>query len=847
MRGAFKKLLLAFFDVLIIVPAGFLAHPQRADAFIGCLSGLIFNKVAGAVQGVASDLTKVPVSESTVAKNTRNTAGHTQGTLIKECALDAVAKGIAKAALQSFTASVVKWINSGFRGKPAFLTNPEGFLIDIADREFGREIDAIAPFLCSPFRFDLKLALGLQYGYETRDEVRCRLSDVIANVENSYSAFVAGDFREGGWNNWINIAGTQQNNPYGSYLNTVSKVDARLVSATGEEIQLLNFGKGFMSWRKCEEYEIIKDPKTNKEQRGKCLKQGKLLTPGSIIESQTSGTLQSTLRELEVADEIDEIFGALVNQLLVRTLGPGGLFGNTEPDSGGGPSYVEQLARTADPVEAERRARARPPEGIDCRLEYLAKSATEREVMLVTYATAEGKITRSAGTVATMPDNATPIVNPLSLADGKPDWTTYFQNMRDGCRNQLNQFAERQEGQFVSGLNLPTAGTTGAQPPAVPQEGNISQGKKVTQSSTFRIGEGTDGREWRYRPGPEHAVDSSKEGSTLYGLAFTEFGKTEWWSVDLAADARSDKSEWEIQEINKIKVYGPSVVNLEVNHDRGIFSSGTVYSAQFRVIVTNANPALSIDEAVHRAIVAETKTIDSGRGNNFVEIPTASGTKGRYVVISQFPQGSWRGDYLGIAEVEVFGKQTRIDPNAPPPIELLTVSLDPPRSEAAPREAYQLDAITGAVTLSANKTANNLKLQFQLFSNGVEVPWRNVFQSFFVSVAPPFESAKTSPNFVSIDANGEMALNPLVCETANANRKLVGECNGTAQKTGVPITFNEPLSLTGSNRIPITVRGQIRQGGAFVPPHQFEIRISATNLSGVPKIPEAAIVFMVLK
>ena len=391
-----KKWLPPFFAVLLIAPTALLLYPKRTDAILGCLGGYLFNSLIGGAQALgeaAINVFKVPTYDSTVASYNRKTDSNTKGSLLKECILDITAKQIARTILQSFTKSVVNWINSGFEGKPSFITNPEGFLMDVADKEFGREIEKIAPMLCAPFRLNLQFALGLQYSLNTREDVRCRLSDVIANVRGSYDSFVTGNFRSGGWRNWISITGNPQNNVYGAYLGTVSKLDASIVTASGKEIKLLDFGQGFKSWRSCEEYyPDEKDSNGKVTRKGACKTPGKIKTPGAMIVGQGNSTLSSTLRELEVADELDEIFGALVNQLLVRTLGPGGLLGNSEPEQGGGPSYLDQLV--ASPEAAERLATIRPPTGINCDFEYQAEGGGSNRVMLVSYRRANAEVIR---------------------------------------------------------------------------------------------------------------------------------------------------------------------------------------------------------------------------------------------------------------------------------------------------------------------------------------------------------------------------------------------------------------------------------------------------------------------
>src|SRR3989338_6585104 len=148
------------------------------------------------------------------------------------------------------------------------------------------------------------------------------------------------------------IAGTPQNNPYGAYIATTNRLSASIVTAQGQQIKLLDWGKGFRSWRSCEKW-------------GPHIK-----TPGSIIQDQTSGALGTTFRELELANEIDEIVGALINQLLVKAItGVGGLLGASKGSiTSGGQSAADELA--TNPERALAIANVAPPEGINCSLRY---------------------------------------------------------------------------------------------------------------------------------------------------------------------------------------------------------------------------------------------------------------------------------------------------------------------------------------------------------------------------------------------------------------------------------------------------------------------------------------------
>lgn len=266
---------------------------------------------------------------------------------LKEWVLDGMVKYIAQTTLRAMTQSIVNWINNDFEGSPSFVTNPEGFLTGIADKVIGKTISQIDPMWCEPFRFNLRLAFGIGYGFRgAEEEIGCRLTDVIANVQGAYDSFVDGtsNFQNGGWQNWISITGSQQNNAYGAYLTTVNTLDASIVTASGKEIKLLDWGQGFKSWRKCKRYEeagpALPDGSFNPRPDGQegplmksgdfaprqCAEYGPVETPGSIIQDNLKQALGSDLMGLNLADEINEIVAALANLMIrkVMTAGLGG-------------------------------------------------------------------------------------------------------------------------------------------------------------------------------------------------------------------------------------------------------------------------------------------------------------------------------------------------------------------------------------------------------------------------------------------------------------------------------------------------------------------------------------------
>lgn len=364
----YRKIISSFLITTIVVSTfSFVAIPQKAKA-----------------QWFVID--PANIVQSTISAGA-NTLTSTSAYLVqyKELVLDGIAYMIAKQFLRAMTTSVVNWINSGFNGSPSFVTDPGQFFADIGDRLVG---DFIAQngdlrYLCSPFSIDIRIALALRYRPHQRNRYDCTLSSVIRNVTRagqnaSINGFTAGDFSQGGWPAFVSLSTEPQNNVYGAYLLASNEISSRISHSVGQQRDELGQGKGFLSWRKCkpvplegeegfigpaQENPLSEDqsaeaayynarsgngsynsseqyPSSNRQQT--C----EVQTPGSVIAGSLETQLGSPVRELELADEFNEIVNALFAQL-VRTVLTGGLRGA----SGSGPSdqtsYINQLQRNS--------------------------------------------------------------------------------------------------------------------------------------------------------------------------------------------------------------------------------------------------------------------------------------------------------------------------------------------------------------------------------------------------------------------------------------------------------------------------------------------------------------------
>ncbi|MDO8619871.1 MAG: hypothetical protein Q7R64_00810, partial [bacterium] len=696
--------LLGFLIVGLIAPTVFFARPKKAEALVS-LTACIAAKVTAGLTSVAKTTPLALTSVMTISPAEAEIAAEAPaGNDWVSCFLKGLAKIIAKTLLHTFTQSIVNWINTGFEGSPSFVTNPEGFLNDVADQTIGRVIEDISPFLCAPFKLDIRFSLGLNLSLNSRDEIHCRLSDVIANVRGAYDGFVGGTIGSGNLSNWIHIAGTSQNNPYGAYIGTNSVISAGITSATGQQIKLLDWGKGFKSWRSCEKYgPSITDPKTGVTRKGPCIKEGPIKTPGSIIEGQTTGALATTFHELELADEIDEVVGALINQLLVQVMSAGGgLLGASKGDSSnGGFSSVDMLLTNPDAAIAG--SNAVPPEGINCSLRYYPSTVEKQPRGSRIYIPDDNTHlvwTDNLGvgkTVGVTPTETRPIVPAEYVQGGNfidinkkttQTWEEYFTEVRAGCNNTFSRLAKNASteglGSFGGGGSVTPPSTP---PPKSTQgtnviEGNISQGKYADQSSIFS----NDSQ----RFGPQNLTNGLRSGNENFGSAFTKLSPApKWFIVDLETETQAFSGSGTAQrrltdtEIKEIKIYGTEGEwYFRPDRDYGAYNR----EYPFQVYITTTDPRNSsraqLDNpanttVVHRGLYylspengkndllhkVTVRTDDAGLKidtDRFIgSIVLPSSTKGRYIYLLEDAR---RGtNYFGFAEVEVIGKQTRID------------------------------------------------------------------------------------------------------------------------------------------------------------------------------------------
>lgn len=329
--------------LVFTMAASFWSVPRPAHALFG----------AG---DIVSDLiTEIETGATHIATAAQLALG--QSLNVKEFALDPIAWAVAKMAIQSMTKSLVNWINSGFNGSPAFVTDLEGHLQNVGDAVAGPFIGQLGSnaSLRSPFQSVVAQAVGSRYYLSTSQD---GFFTEAAYTLNQYTpndvAFTNGDFSQGGISAWFAAFSNPANNRYGAEMLADQELARRVSRAQQTAVIQLNWGQGFLSW--CGDSTsgdantsggtgtVNITPQVNPATV--CIKDGKpgsIQTPGSVLASLTNKTLGLSADQLVTADEFNEIIGALMSQLTNQVVGGLGLSGVSSVSSGGR-GFIDQAA-----------------------------------------------------------------------------------------------------------------------------------------------------------------------------------------------------------------------------------------------------------------------------------------------------------------------------------------------------------------------------------------------------------------------------------------------------------------------------------------------------------------------
>ncbi len=351
MKSVYIKILSVALVLSFVIPNTFFLYPKKVEATGGaesCAAGYVIAGVSKIVAAISSVYSVPDESSGNNASNYQQEASAYSGSFT-ECILRPLAQHMLISLIRRLGASTVEWVNSGFEGKPLFVTDFEGLLTDTADGVIGKFIEGSElGWLCKDFSQQISLSLALKYSKPTREKFRCTLSDIANNAENFLE-----DNGGRGWDNWLTLTTQPQNNVYGAYFTAQGELAQRVAAKVNDKTQEVQRNAGFLNFTYCEEMETMDDAiarvsgatspyevggsnlQTTAQPIPEC-KAGKTKTgtPGSIIGSKLSSVMNQSEIQNAVATEIDQVIGAILNQLAEKAMdGAQGILGLSKKKS----------------------------------------------------------------------------------------------------------------------------------------------------------------------------------------------------------------------------------------------------------------------------------------------------------------------------------------------------------------------------------------------------------------------------------------------------------------------------------------------------------------------------------
>jgi hypothetical protein len=328
-----------------------------AQGAAGGIAGALTCAIGGIGATVANSFNAVPVSD-------RVTNAATMAQTEKECTLDAIAFALKEGIIKGILQGMVTYINNGFSGGPGYLQDEGQYFDTMQDRQFDEFLNNPNNFssLCSAWEADVRLAIATEYTTATRGTRPAQLSgtgtglgsaidgsnpDTCEILSDGYAE--SGEDRTGFWSRFETQTTNTDGNPVSSYFDITEQFAQNFEYNVQRELRELQRNEGFFDVTYCDDgsdfYSSLPGSENTVGSQS-C----KVTTPGSVINEQLNQALGSDQRRLELADEINEVFSALVGQLINSVFSELGLFGTTQR-TGGSQSLIDQYAGETDTLQ----------------------------------------------------------------------------------------------------------------------------------------------------------------------------------------------------------------------------------------------------------------------------------------------------------------------------------------------------------------------------------------------------------------------------------------------------------------------------------------------------------------
>ena len=229
-----------------------------------------------------SELLKVPVTDSA------STSSCDKETVF---GWDSIIQAILKGILSTVIGSMTNWVNSGFNGSPVFVDDLKIYLEDMKNVAATEFLSSIVGSDICRFFDDFSLEFQTRPGRvdEYRNQARCTIDDLGIDMKRFFDSF-----EEGGWYSYEQSL-YKSNNAFSLYIDTSNAMQDVIEEAVTQENQRLGWASGFLSFTDAN---------------------GKTTLPGAVISARLGKAAGIDLEQYALADEFDELFAALINQMV---------------------------------------------------------------------------------------------------------------------------------------------------------------------------------------------------------------------------------------------------------------------------------------------------------------------------------------------------------------------------------------------------------------------------------------------------------------------------------------------------------------------------------------------------
>lgn len=242
--------------------------------------------------------------------------------LIKVYGLDGLAYVAAQAVLDQLNTSITNWIKGGNNGNPLYITDLHGYLNNIG---YKVEQDYLDQVNSSPTCYSNGTPPNARpwVNPDTGQEVIPQSpydTQAIFGTSGSYSSAPTCPFADGqqfqsishnGWDGYLSQMTDPGASPVAAMITGQEEIAYKTQVRQQEALAEASWNKGYLSQKDCSS--------------GTCVTK----TPGSLLESQISFSLQSGTRRIELSDKIHEMVMAVMTNAVDNLANKGiGLFNN---------------------------------------------------------------------------------------------------------------------------------------------------------------------------------------------------------------------------------------------------------------------------------------------------------------------------------------------------------------------------------------------------------------------------------------------------------------------------------------------------------------------------------------